>query len=817
MGRKNKGGRHPLRKMAAAAVGTWLGIGLTAYAQEKPLPLPPAEASANTSGPAVASGTIRDQNLRLVQEVTPTVPPVEPQQQQQQARPNLLGSTGIPSDLRQMMSQERAAAASGPASSAAGGQGQAQVLATTDAGDFLARSTSTSGVSAQRRSPIANEARIRGYRLGQINNWADGAFWFPARNDLDTFLSKIDSSIIRDVVVVKGPYSTRYGPGLAFIDISTNQAPRYENGFEWHGRTSSTYKFNGEQLSGRQELSVGDYNWGALVNYGQRTGNDYRMGNGEELPASYNSRDISFNIGYDFSPVSHFDFGYLRLDQTGLEFPGQIFDTRYLVTDGWRARYSLENQGWFDRWETTTYYNQTRFAGDAQTEGTTPETSTGKRKQIPQLNQANFIGFTDAKESTFGAQTAFTWGRANEVQWTVGADIRLLRQELNEFDALFGLEDCGPTPFPIPRTRNLDTGIFLENVTPVSKCLTVRAGGRVDFQSNKILKVPEDACNPALLSDLVPGLRNTGAIVPPDQLGTDYTLFLGYISAEYKLTEEVALLGGFGYANRPPTITELYALGPFLATLQQGFTTVTGNPFLNPERLHQVDLGVRADYGTFRAGFSGFYAFVNDYVTFESTGQAQGKIGLPPDILPNALSVRFVNTDLATLVGFEAYGEVDVNDWLTPYSTFTLVQGTDRSRGGRGATLDIVQGDGVTTVPVNTALFPDQEPLPNIAPPEGRLGFRLHEAGRNPTYGVDFASRIVLPQTRVALSLLEEKTDAFFVYDVRTFWQVRRGVLLTAGVENILDRYYREHLDLRTGFGVFQPGRTFYLGAEFRY
>ncbi len=39
------------------------------------------------------------------------------------------------------------------------------------------------------------------------------------------------------------------------------------------------------------------------------------------------------------------------------------------------------------------------------------------------------------------------------------------------------------------------------------------------------------------------------------------------------------------------------------------------------------------------------------------------------------------------------------------------------------------------------------------------------------------------------------------------------------GVENIFDRLYREHLDFRnqSGLSVFQPGATFYLGANLTY
>ena len=48
---------------------------------------------------------------------------------------------------------------------------------------------------------------------------ASGSYWAPARQDLDTMLSKIDSRIISDMIVIKGPYSARYGPGFDFVDF----------------------------------------------------------------------------------------------------------------------------------------------------------------------------------------------------------------------------------------------------------------------------------------------------------------------------------------------------------------------------------------------------------------------------------------------------------------------------------------------------------------------------------------------------------------------------------------------------------------------
>ena len=69
-------------------------------------------------------------------------------------------------------------------------------------------------------------------------------------------------------------------------------------------------------------------------------------------------------------------------------------------------------------------------------------------------------------------------------------------------------------------------------------------------------------------------------------------------------------------------------------------------------------------------------------------------------------------------------------------------------------------------------------------------------------------------QDRVALSLFEKETPGFTTYDLRAYWQATDRMLLLAGVENLTDKQYREHLDLRTGRGVFQPGAEFVQRAD---
>jgi outer membrane receptor protein involved in Fe transport len=285
-----------------------------------------------------------------------------------------------------------------------------------------------------------------------------------------------------------------------------------------------------------------------------------------------------------------------------------------------------------------------------------------------------------------------------------------------------------------------------------------------------------------------------------------------------------------GFAQRPPTVTELYALQSFLAILQQGFTAVVGNPDLASEKLYQFDLGVKTEYDRFRAGLSGYCAFIEDYITVEpvSTPDApfgrQGSLVFSPQ-LTNSLEVQFTNTGLATLIGFETYAEYDVTGWLTPFMTMYYVEGRNLDRNQQ--THVVVPND-----PVLTARYASssQEALPGIPPLETRLGFRLHESVRDPRYGLEFYALLDAPQDQVASSLGEVPTPGFTIFNIRGFWRVRKNVLLTAGIENMFDRNYRQHLDLLTGVlapsppgtpfppksgpGVLEPGFSPYVGLQ---
>jgi len=110
----------------------------------------------------------------------------------------------------------------------------------------------------------------------------------------------------------------------------------------------------------------------------------------------------------------------------------------------------------------------------------------------------------------------------------------------------------------------------------------------------------------------------------------------------------------------------------------------------------------------------------------------------------------------------------------------------------------------------------DNEPLPGISPLETRLGILLQDSTPQKKGGVEWMARVVDNQDRVATTLEEIATPGFTTYNFRTYRRIDQW-LLTDGIENFTDEFYREDIDYRSGLGFFRPEISFYGGAELNY
>lgn len=653
---------------------------------------------------------------------------------------------------------------------------------TSDIGQLVQRSKAAHGVAIQHRTPIVSDTRVRGQRVGQV--LASGSYWAPARMDLDTMMSKIDSRLIDNLILIKGPYAAKYGPGFRFVDFDFVHSPRYQQGRHLQGTTSATYQTNGEQWYGRTSLQGGGDRHGFFVSYGHSTANDYETGeSGFFMPSSFKSRDIFIAYGWDLSPTQSIEINALRLDQTDVEFPGLVYDLNFLVTDGYEVTYTDTAPGFADKFTAEFWYNRTRFEGDTL--------RASKNRQIPELqlsleSSSGFDGYavTDGDGLSGGYRMESTFLTGNG-QVSVGTDLILLNQQLNDIEPEAPLFDNN---FPVPRSHSVDVGIYVEDIEQIDSCWTMTAGARVDG-------VFTDS------DDIVDGVPIPLSDLKDADLDQEFLLGSAYLTSDYRFAPGWSINSGIGTAHRNPTLTELYVESSFIGSLQRGLTFLQGDPELESEKILQVDAGLQYEDDQTQFGVQTYYSWIHDYITYDLIDPAGTIDGFQQ-------GAYFVNTDLATIAGAECFGQYAARNWLTLFGVVSYTEGRDLSR----------------NEPARNSFFPDRsdlagvdhEPLPGIHPLEGRMGVVIQDPSPQQRWGLEFMTRVVDNQDRVAESLDEVETPGFTTYDLRGYRRIG-SCLLTGGVENFTDKFYREHIDYRSGLGVFRPGIGAYVGAEWRY
>ncbi len=126
-----------------------------------------------------------------------------------------------------------------------------------------------------------------------------------------------------------------------------------------------------------------------------------------------------------------------------------------------------------------------------------------------------------------------------------------------------------------------------------------------------------------------------------------------------------------------------------------------------------------------------------------------------------------------------------------------------------------------------------QAPLPSIPPLEGTLGMRWHDSTREKKWEVEVGERMVTAQHRLGAIILsgtpetvEEATPGFSTTYLHTYYNWTKNLTLVAGIDNIFNRTYQEHLDLRllgpTGFPapptrVLSPGISPFFGFDWSF
>jgi iron complex outermembrane recepter protein len=299
---------------------------------------------------------------------------------------------------------------------------------------------------------------------------------------------------------------------------------------------------------------------------------------------------------------------------------------------------------------------------------------------------------------------------------------------------------------------------------------------------------------------LVAGLRldrwtaeDARTVVPLGMMGSmpnptagakrDTTLASGFLRYERDLAEEAgSVFLGLGHVARFPDYWELF----------RNESPDSPSAFLTaPERTTQLDLGASRRFAHgLELTASLFASRIDDFALVQSGfAKPSGMMGGRPAVVTRSVDARTWGGELAA-------------SWLP-------------AEGWRfDASLAYTRGENTT----------DDRPLAQIPPLEGRLGLAYSEE----QWSVGSLLRLVAAQNRVAVgqgNIVGQDigpSDGFATFALHATWRPRPSLRLSAGVDNLFDKTYAEHLS-RSGAAVAgfpqttrvnEPGRTLWTRLD---
>jgi iron complex outermembrane receptor protein len=257
------------------------------------------------------------------------------------------------------------------------------------------------------------------------------------------------------------------------------------------------------------------------------------------------------------------------------------------------------------------------------------------------------------------------------------------------------------------------------------------------------------------------------------------------LNGRWSISRDVSLTAGLGRAVRTATVLERYS-DRFPATKFQIAAEFMGNPALNPEASLEFNVGGSLLRERTHLGLDLFHREIDNYITVQADPSLRKRLPLSPPLV-----FRYINGSEARFHGAELTLEQDLTSVFRLRGFLSYVWGVDELFG---------------------------EPILGLPPFQGLAALELSSPDRR--YWVDLAVTLVDSQTRVASRRFEQMTDGYTIVDLRGRASLTSGWTLKAGVENLGDRLYSNHLNSPNPFNrrrIPELGRNFYVGLVYEF
>jgi iron complex outermembrane receptor protein len=244
------------------------------------------------------------------------------------------------------------------------------------------------------------------------------------------------------------------------------------------------------------------------------------------------------------------------------------------------------------------------------------------------------------------------------------------------------------------------------------------------------------------------------------------------------------LHAGIGHTERFPDYWELFSKES--ANTVSAFET-------DPEQTTQLDIGLTRSLGQALFSISLFANHIEDFILIESQFEKAGPMGTRRALVSRSIDARTYGSEVTVSRRFAEH-------WLAEAS-LAYVHGKNRT---------------------------DDHPLAQQPPLEARVNLRYEQA----TWSAGLLWRVVDEQDRFAVNegnIVGQDlgpTPGFGIVSINGSWRPNQWMRLTAGIDNLFDKVYAEHLSrpgaMVAGFPppstrVNEPGRNWWIACNLSY
>ncbi|MBS1518144.1 MAG: TonB-dependent receptor [Bacteroidetes bacterium] len=642
--------------------------------------------------------------------------------------------------------------------------------------DFM---KSKPGVNLVRDGMWASDINIRGLSRDNVIVYINGSRVETANNQAARF-SLIDENAIERVEIIKGGVSSIYGSGGTggMVSIKTLSGD-FSKKINLKGIISGEF-FSVNKLSGTGiSLMLSSKKIKADLFSSFREASDTKSPSGIIPNSSFRDYGISFSAGIKLNKDQEAGIEYQKFKSPYAGIPGSypLFPDNAKVSyipadrDMFAVNYKISRVSDLIKNISARFYLQNIFRNTEVLPNSSvfmPASGSNPAKRID-----NILINPEGKHYTKGMllQNELQKGNSKLVSGIDAWQRRLTtsrkrKQIITNFDSagnIISVSEIITGDIPIPDSRYTSIGIFLNDETSfLNDRIYVNAGGRVDgiFVSNDESLNPFYTITNGVLNNTPPGQKVLWKASENNDISWSFNGGLNYL-----LTDKLHLSGNFSASFRSPSLEERYQY------IDLGNIVRIGNPALKPELGYFISSALKYWSGNMNISFETFVNLLSDLIS---------EI---PGTYENRQALIKTNIGKARLAGFDF--DVDYNF----YKSFVFY-----------ANASFVNGE-------NTE---DNSALPQIPPLNGTIGIKFSA----PKYfSVNLNSVLFAAQNRVAAG--EIKTPGYNIFNFYTGMSgLRLGSVrlnITAGVENIFNVNYRDHLSTSRGSYVSEPGRNIFL------